>query len=118
MILQLKRFVYRNRPIKMKEDIYFPEVLRIEDRYVSNQFMAKNGGSKGVMNNNYEGREYRLFSVINHKGMEATKGHYVCWALDSNNDWILYDDNKVKKAASRNSVLESQAYLLFYEKII
>ena len=36
LILQLKRFVYRDRPIKMKEDIYFPEVLRIEDRYVSN----------------------------------------------------------------------------------
>lgn len=35
LILQLKRFVYRDRPIKMKEDIYFPEVLRIEDRYCS-----------------------------------------------------------------------------------
>jgi hypothetical protein len=36
MILQLKRFIYKDRPIKMKEDIYFPEVLRIEDEYISN----------------------------------------------------------------------------------
>lgn len=35
LILSLKRFVFRDRPIKMKEDIYFPEVLRIEDRYCS-----------------------------------------------------------------------------------
>lgn len=82
MILQLKRFVYRDRPIKMKEDIYFPEVLRIEDRYVSNQFKARTGGSKGILTSDYKGREYRLYSVINHRGMDATKGHYVSWSLD------------------------------------
>lgn len=31
MILQLKRFIYRDKMIKMKEDIYFPEVLNIND---------------------------------------------------------------------------------------
>lgn len=57
--------------------------------------------------------------MVNHRGTEATKGHYVSWALDSNNDWILYDDNKVKKAPNGlDSVLNSQAYLLFYEKIV
>ena len=56
----------------MKEDIYFPEVLNIEDTYVSNSFKARTGGSKGPLTNNYSGREYRLFSVINHKGMHAT----------------------------------------------
>ena len=35
LILQLKRFIYRDRPIKMKEDITFPEVLTIEDQFVS-----------------------------------------------------------------------------------
>jgi ubiquitin C-terminal hydrolase len=51
--------------------------------------------------------------------MEASKGHYVSWALDSSNQWILYDDNKVKKAPNGiDSVLNSQAYLLFYEKIV
>lgn len=50
--------------------------------------------------------------------MEATRGHYVSWSLDSSNNWHLYDDNKVKKAATKDSVLKSQAYILFYEKII
>ena len=31
LILQLKRFIYRDRMIKMKEDIYFPDVLKIHD---------------------------------------------------------------------------------------
>ncbi len=50
--------------------------------------------------------------------MDPTKGHYVNWCLDSKNDWILFDDNRVKKAPSVDSVLTSQAYILFYEKII
>jgi len=56
--------------------------------------------------------------VIVHKGMEATKGHYVCYSLDNCNDWVLFDDNKVKKVPSIDTVLNSQAYMLFYEKII
>lgn len=118
LVLHLKRFVYRDRPIKMKEDIYFPEVLKIEDHYVSNQFKARTGGSKGILNNNYQGREYRLYSVVNHRGVEATKGHYVSWVLDSGNNWMLYDDEKVRKAHTKDSVLESEAYLIFYEKIV
>lgn len=31
LILHLKRFIYKDRAIKMKEDIMFPNVLNIED---------------------------------------------------------------------------------------
>ncbi len=66
------------------------------------------GTNKSGFKEDYAGRQYRLFSVINHRGTEATKGHYVSWALDSNNEWILYDDNKVKKAPNGlDSVLNS-----------
>ena len=50
--------------------------------------------------------------------MDATKGHYVCYSLDNRNDWVLFDDNKVKKVPNIDTVLNSQAYMLFYEKII
>jgi len=36
--------------------------------------------------------------------------------LDASNNWIHYDDNKVKKV-HEDFVHESQAYLLFYELI-
>jgi len=35
LVLHLKRFIYRERPIKMKEDIYFPNVLKISDYILS-----------------------------------------------------------------------------------
>lgn len=65
LIIHLKRFIYRERPIKMKEDIYFPNVLNIEDQFVSQ------GLKVGAFNKIEEvkGRQYRLFSVVNHKGV-------------------------------------------------
>ena len=29
--------------------------------------------------------------------MEAVRGHYTCHILDSNSDWIYYDDDKFRK---------------------
>lgn len=111
MIIHLKRFIYKDRAIKMKEDIYFPNVLNIDDQYVSQKLKL------GAFTKVGEGRQYRLFSVVNHKGLYATSGHYVCFTLDSHNDWILFDDEKYRKV-SGEVVSESQAYLLFYELIL
>ncbi len=96
----------------MKEDIYFPDVLTIEDQFVSTHLRL------GAFSKNKEkhGRQYRLFSVVVHKGQDVTKGHYVCYILDSNNEWIFYDDKQFKKV-HRDTVYNSQAYLLFYELI-
>lgn len=91
MIIHLKRFIYRDRPIKMKEDIYFPNVLNIEDQCVSQKLKLGAFAQPG------KGRQYRLFSVVNHKGIHATSGHYVCFTLDSQNNWILFDDEKFRK---------------------
>ena len=104
--------------MKLKEDIEFPEVLTIEERYISSKLSASNIGAAKNAFTGQKGIQYRLFSVIIHKGMEATKGHYVCYSLDNCNDWVLFDDNKVKKVPSIDTVLNSQAYMLFYEKII
>jgi ubiquitin C-terminal hydrolase len=97
----------------MKEDIDFPSILNIEDQYVSTSL--KIGAFNSV--ENAKGRQYRLFSVINHKGMAATGGHYVCYTLDSSNNWILSDDEKIRKV-HEDVVAGSQAYLLFYELML
>lgn len=88
----MKRFIYKDRLIKMKEDIEFPEVLKISDSILAPSLRL------GAFGDNSQGkrREYRLFSVVNHKGTEATKGHYVCYTLDSRNEWVFYDDHKMK----------------------
>lgn len=111
-MLHLKRFIYKDRPIKMKEDIYFPKVLTIEDHVVSTSLKI------GAFNkpDKSNGRKYRLYSVVNHRGNDLGRGHYVCYTLDSDNEWVYQDDEKFK-IVNEDTVLESQAYLLFYELI-
>ncbi len=96
----------------MREDIFFPYTLKIEDHCLSTSLKL------GFTNNNKtdNGRNYRLISVINHRGTDMAKGHYVCYVLDSQNEWIMYDDEKLKMV-HEDRVFESQAYLLFYELI-
>ena len=118
LIVQLKRFQFFDRAVKLKEDIEFPEVLTIEEQYISSKLSASNTGAAKNIFTGERGTRYRLFSIIIHKGTEATKGHYVCYSLDNRNDWVLFDDAKVKKVPSIDTVLNSQAYMLFYEKII
>ena len=64
----------------------------------------------------YKDRQYRLFSVVEHKGVQLSKGHYVTYILDANNNWVLYDDDKFR-TVNKDRVFDSQAYLLFYELI-
>ena len=43
--MQLKRFQFFDRAVKLKEDIEFPEVLTIEERYISSKLSASNIGA-------------------------------------------------------------------------
>ena len=40
--------------------------------------------------------KYRLFSVVEHIGHQATSGHYVSYTMDSDDSWKRFDDNHVK----------------------
>jgi ubiquitin C-terminal hydrolase len=55
------------------------------------------------------GVEYELFGVVNHFG-SMTFGHYIAYV--KKNDWVTYDDEKVKKC----NVNGDNAYLLFYKR--
>eukprot|EP00347_Sterkiella_histriomuscorum_P023370 403334902 len=115
LILQLKRFVYRDGPVKIGEFIEFPEVLRIEDNCLSTHLKL---GTFNKEERDKNGRSYRLTSIGIHKGTQLSRGHYICYVLDASNNWIQYDDNKIKKMIDTDTVFDSQAYLLFYELII
>jgi ubiquitin C-terminal hydrolase len=56
--------------------------------------------------------KYKLFSVVEHKGREAVRGHYISYARDGN-DWNMYDDKEVKRSP-KVLVENCQAYMLFY----
>ena len=103
MILNLKRFVYLDGAIKIRDHVKFEDILEIDEGIISQK--------------NIISRKYRLFSVVEHRGTKATSGHYVNYTLDAQNDWVLFDDNRYNQKDYRD-LKKAQAYMLFYELIV
>ena len=65
---------------------------------------------------------YDLVGIVSHQGMYADGGHYVCWAKESTDRWIKFDDDKVSVVDSAQiTKLDGRgggdwhiAYLLLY----
>ena len=81
LCLQFKRFIFTDRLIKMKEFVQFDEVLTIPDSIVASSLRL------GIFNEMNQTRRsaprYRLFSVVEHIGNYAHRGHYVSYTMDS-----------------------------------
>lgn len=73
LCLHLKRFIYTDRLIKMKDFVTFDEVIDIKDEFLATQLRM------GCPH------EYRLFSVVEHIGQFASRGHYISYTMDSEN---------------------------------
>ena len=91
LCIQLKRFIFHGRPIKMQENIDFDEVLTIPDSIVAPSLRV------GIFNENRSNRNsgapsYRLYSVVQHLGQQATRGHYISYTMDSDDQWKKFDD--------------------------
>jgi len=61
------------------------------------------------------GTLYDLKAVIEHKG-NANGGHYISYILASDKRWFLCDDDRKPCEVSHDRAMNSQAYMLFYEK--
>jgi ubiquitin C-terminal hydrolase len=58
---------------------------------------------------------YSLRAVVNHHGT-LSGGHYTSFIKhNKTNQWYLCNDSSVRRVSSKE-VLNSQAYILFYEK--
>lgn len=114
LMINLKRFVYTDKLIKKKEHVYFNDTLTIKDEYVSNQLQLgifKQASDIGTK------RNYRLFSVVEHIGKFATRGHYVCYTLGAVDEWMKFDDRKYTEHQYSMIQNNVQAYMLMYELI-
>ena len=56
---------------------------------------------------------YELIGAITHLGKSTSSGHYVAHILH-NNEWILYNDQKVSRAEKENPT--GQAYMLVFRR--
>lgn len=59
--------------------------------------------------------KYNLSAVLVHIGHSSNSGHYFCFIKNSNNFWYRMDDSSVS-LVTQNTVLQQQAYVLFYNR--
>lgn len=62
--------------------------------------------------------KYRLCSFISHRGPSVHCGHYIAHILDSNNRWVLCNDDRLAYVDDIATVEDasSKAYILFYRR--
>jgi len=73
--------------------------------------------SKYVGGYNPKQYTYDLYGVCNHSG-NVNGGHYTSYVLNSQKEWIHYNDTHVDIIPESNRVVSSAAYCLFYRKKI
>ncbi|CAN9508611.1 unnamed protein product [Ophioblennius macclurei] len=99
LTLSLKRFANFSGG-KITKDVKYPEFLDLRP------FMSQSQG---------ESQLYGLYAVLVHSGFSCHAGHYFCYIKASNGQWYQMNDSSVSVSDLR-TVLNQQAYLLFYIK--
>ncbi|XP_047465111.1 ubiquitin carboxyl-terminal hydrolase 42 [Mugil cephalus] len=99
LTLSLKRFANFTGG-KITKDVKYPEYLDLQP------FMSQSQGEPQV---------YALYAVLVHSGFSCHAGHYFCYIKASNGQWYQMNDSSVSVSDIR-SVLNQQAYVLFYIK--
>ncbi|XP_036428924.1 ubiquitin carboxyl-terminal hydrolase 42 [Colossoma macropomum] len=97
LTVSLKRFANYNGG-KIAKDVRYSEYFDMRP------FMSQSHG---------EPQLYCLYAVLVHSGFSCHAGHYYCYVKASNGQWYQMNDSSVSVSDIR-SVLNQQAYLLFY----
>ena len=129
LTVHLKRFEHSLNTIKIDTFMQFPLEFSIFDYttegvHLRNELMKI--GSIGINPNlidpSYESKKYskemlyKLVATVNHTGV-MDSGHYVSYVASSDqSNWFKFDDAMVTKVSSM-TVLSSNAYMLFYERV-
>jgi ubiquitin C-terminal hydrolase len=67
------------------------------------------------------GIDYELCGMIEHLGVSTSSGHYISYILNSDKEWILYDDsrynkcNSIDKVILQNNRIYSQVLVVIYK---
>ena len=111
----MKRFSYQNSNIKkINELVLFP----LKDLDISGLMINSRKKMAGVtVKNTRENYLYDLYAVVNHIG-NISSGHFTCFCINENNDWLYYDDDRVFRLNKdvEKEIVTNKAYILFYKR--
>ncbi|XP_027027477.2 ubiquitin carboxyl-terminal hydrolase 42-like isoform X1 [Tachysurus fulvidraco] len=99
LTVSLKRFDDFNGG-KISKDVRYTEYFDLRP------YMSQSHGEPQI---------YGLYAVLVHSGFSCYAGHYYCYVKASNGQWYQMNDSSVTPTDIQ-SVLNQQAYLLFYIK--
>lgn len=62
--------------------------------------------------------KYELYAVVIHTLIYHCVWHYICYCKSTiNNNWTLFNDNKVNEVSDINEIIDKDACLLFYKRM-
>eukprot|EP01026_Neomeris_dumetosa_P068027 TRINITY_DN6649_c0_g1_i11.p1 TRINITY_DN6649_c0_g1~~TRINITY_DN6649_c0_g1_i11.p1 ORF type:complete len:462 (-),score=66.95 TRINITY_DN6649_c0_g1_i11:10-1338(-) len=106
LVVQLKRFAFlpNGRVYKINKEVAITEKLDLS-KYMADDAM------------DIESPTYTLYGVVEHFNLSLSLsfGHYICYVKAGDGNWYMCNDEKVAKV-DLESVLNSKAYLLFYQR--
>ena len=108
LIFQLKRFKQDNDDSSIFNIFNSSKNTTFIDFPITNLDL-----SNYILSENNKGSKYDLIGVINHYGGESF-GHYTAYCLNGNK-WFEFNDESVS-TISKNKVISSAAYVLFYRR--
>lgn len=129
LILQLKRFSYRNE--EQAESDAQPQttssnhgVGTIEKVMKTVQYRLDLSVAPEILSPGIRGaamRNYLLIGVIYHHGRNAEGGHYTCDVLRQDQEWLRIDDTAVEsipasKVTEKPEARDKSAYILMYQR--
>ena len=118
LILSFKRFQQslKGRFVKQSEHVSFPVCFDLSPFMAPHCLPTAEDSSTCPV-------EYVLYGVVNHVGRSLHCGHYTCYVKrqvaqcsESAAHWFHISDTSVREV-SLQEVLQSEAYILFYERV-
>ena len=61
---------------------------------------------------------YKLRAVVEHRGLTLNCGHYIAYVRANDDRWYLCNDDAKPLQCDERKVLQAQAYMLFYERLL